>query len=63
MTGGGRLAGIDVADNDDVDVSLILLTVDGSARARRVKEGSRRGRGGGRGATTREVRDIPHFGG
>ena len=27
VTGGGRLAGIDVADNDDVDVSLLLLTV------------------------------------
>jgi hypothetical protein len=26
VTGGGRLAGIDVADNDDVDVSLLLLT-------------------------------------
>lgn len=26
MTSGGRLAGIDVADNDDVDVSLVLLT-------------------------------------
>lgn len=26
MTGGGGLAGIDVADNDDVDVSLLLLT-------------------------------------
>lgn len=27
-TGSGRLAGVDVADNDDVDVSL-LLTTDG----------------------------------
>ena len=27
VTGGGRLAGIDVADNDDVDVSLVVLTV------------------------------------
>lgn len=27
VTGGGRLAGIDVADNDDVDVQLVLLTV------------------------------------
>lgn len=26
VTGGGRLAGIDVADNDDVDVSLVFLT-------------------------------------
>jgi hypothetical protein len=26
VTGGGRLAGIDVADNDDVDVNLVLLT-------------------------------------
>jgi hypothetical protein len=26
VTGGGRLAGIDVADNDDVDVSLFFLT-------------------------------------
>lgn len=26
LTSGGRLAGIDVADNDDVDVSLVLLT-------------------------------------
>lgn len=27
LTSGGRLAGIDVADNDDVDVSLVFLTV------------------------------------
>jgi hypothetical protein len=26
VTSGSRLAGIDVADNDDVDVSLVLLT-------------------------------------
>lgn len=26
VTSGGRLAGVDVADNDHVDVSLILLT-------------------------------------
>jgi hypothetical protein len=26
VTSGGRLAGVDVADNDDVDVSLLLLT-------------------------------------
>jgi hypothetical protein len=25
-TGGGRLAGVDVADDDDVDVSLLLTT-------------------------------------
>lgn len=31
VTGGGRLAGIDVADNDDVDVSLVLLTVESRA--------------------------------
>jgi hypothetical protein len=24
VTGGGRLAGVDVADNDDVDVRLLL---------------------------------------
>jgi hypothetical protein len=24
VTGGSRLAGVDVADNDDVDVSLLL---------------------------------------
>lgn len=30
VTGGGRLAGIDVADNDDVDVGLVLLTEKGS---------------------------------
>lgn len=29
VTGGGRLAGIDVADNDDVDVGLVFLTVGG----------------------------------
>lgn len=29
MTGGGGLAGIDVADNDDVDVGLVFLTVGG----------------------------------
>jgi hypothetical protein len=27
LTGGGGLAGIDVADNDDVDVELVVLTV------------------------------------
>ena len=27
-TGGGRLAGVDVADNDDVDVSLLLTGTD-----------------------------------
>lgn len=26
-TGGGRLAGVDVADNDDVDMSLLLTVV------------------------------------
>lgn len=26
VAGGGRLAGVDVADNDHVDVSLVLLT-------------------------------------
>lgn len=26
VTSGGRLAGVDVADNDHVDVSLVLLT-------------------------------------
>ena len=26
-TGGGRLAGVDVADNDDVDVSLLLTAM------------------------------------
>jgi hypothetical protein len=29
MTGGGRLAGIDVADNDHVDVHLCLTHVGG----------------------------------
>ena len=28
VTGGGRLAGIDVADNDDVNVSLVVLTME-----------------------------------
>ena len=28
LTSGGRLAGIDVADNDDVKMSLVLLTVE-----------------------------------
>ena len=28
LTGGGGLAGIDVADNDDVNVSAVVLTVD-----------------------------------
>ena len=27
VTSGGRLAGIDVADNDDVDVETLVLTV------------------------------------
>ena len=27
LTGGGGLAGIDVADNDDVDVETLVLTV------------------------------------
>jgi hypothetical protein len=29
VTSGGRLAGIDVADNDDVDVSTVVLTIEG----------------------------------
>jgi hypothetical protein len=28
LTGGGRLSRVDVADDHDVDVSLILLTAD-----------------------------------
>lgn len=32
VTGGGRLAGIDVADNDDVDVGLVFLTVGGASQ-------------------------------
>ena len=50
-TYGGGLAGIDVADNDDVDVSLLLLTVGllVSSLMRTVVAG--------RGA------NIPHFGG
>lgn len=32
VTSGGGLAGIDVADNDDVDVSLVLLTVEKDSR-------------------------------
>jgi hypothetical protein len=32
LTSGGGLAGIDVADNDQVDVSLLLLTADGEIR-------------------------------
>jgi hypothetical protein len=28
LTGGGGLAGIDVADNDNVDVETIVLTVE-----------------------------------
>jgi hypothetical protein len=28
LTSSGGLAGIDVADNDDVDVSLVFLTID-----------------------------------
>lgn len=28
LTGGGGLAGIDVADNDDVNVSSVVLTVE-----------------------------------
>jgi hypothetical protein len=28
LTGGGGLARVDVADNDDVDVSLLLGTID-----------------------------------
>lgn len=27
VTGGGRLTGVDVTDNDDVKVSLVVLTV------------------------------------
>jgi hypothetical protein len=29
VSSGGRLAGVDVADNDDVDVELFLTHVDG----------------------------------
>jgi hypothetical protein len=32
LTSSGGLAGIDVADNDDVDVSLVFLTVDRSCQ-------------------------------
>lgn len=46
VTGGGRLAGIDVADNDDVDVGLVFLTVGGvkSAPCRERAERSSRSR-------------------
>lgn len=33
LTGGGGLAGIDVADNDDVDVETLVLTVDAESAA------------------------------
>ena len=33
VTGGGGLAGIDVADNDDVDVELVVLTVEEKSAA------------------------------
>lgn len=39
VTSGGRLAGIDVADNDDVDVSLVLLAVDEVSDAVRPSRG------------------------
>lgn len=32
LTGGGGLAGIDVADNDNVDVETIVLTVEAVSR-------------------------------
>lgn len=53
VTGGGRLAGIDVADNDDVDVGLVLLTVRGSA------SGQVKSRVDGQGQV-RNRKDIPH---
>lgn len=34
LTSGGGLAGIDVADNDDVDVETIFLTVDAESVSR-----------------------------
>jgi hypothetical protein len=37
VTSGGRLAGIDVADNDDVDVSLLVLTHFGGVESCTVK--------------------------
>lgn len=39
LTGGGGLAGIDVADNDDVDVETLVLTVDAESAGVRVRRG------------------------
>ena len=39
LTGGGGLAGIDVADNDDVDVETLVLTVDAESAAVPVERG------------------------
>jgi len=36
VTGGGRLAGIDVADNDDVDMGLLFLTATLSVMIRKM---------------------------
>lgn len=39
VTGGGGLAGVDVSDDDDVDVSALVLTV-GESRASQYDENS-----------------------
>lgn len=39
LTGGGGLAGIDVADNDDVDVETVVLTVDAESAVVPVERG------------------------
>lgn len=39
LTGGGGLAGIDVADNDDVDVETVVLTVDAESAGDPIRRG------------------------
>lgn len=53
VTGSGRLAGIDVADNDDVDVGLVILTVRGSAPGQVKSRVDRQGQ-------VRDRKSIPH---
>lgn len=64
LTGGGGLAGIDVADNDDVDVELVVLTVAAESAAVHVQRG--RVEGSSRWAMSRPAwsmrrrEDVPH---
>jgi hypothetical protein len=62
LTGGGGLAGIDVADNDNVDVETIVLTVEAESVDVRMEMDEAKVDGSswleGEGEQVRE--DVPH---